>query len=74
MPSVFVFLLIALPWLNPFASAPTPAVAPLLFSWACAALLLGVWGCGRGRPNAVPWVSVTAWAWLAAGLASSLIG
>ncbi|MDP1565721.1 MAG: Wzy polymerase domain-containing protein [Polaromonas sp.] len=74
MPSVFVFLLIALPWLNPFASAPTPAVVPLLFSWACAALLLGVWGCGRGRPNALPWVSVTACAWLAAGLASSLIG
>jgi O-antigen ligase len=70
MPLIAVFLLIALPWLNPFASAPKPAAVPLLFSWGCATLLVAVWGCGRHRS----WVSVTAWAWLAAGVASSLIG
>lgn len=64
-----VFLLIALPWLNPLASGPTPATLPLLFSWACAAALLGVWRHGAGR-----WMSVAAWAWLAAGLISSVIG
>ncbi|MCZ8254643.1 MAG: Wzy polymerase domain-containing protein [Polaromonas sp.] len=64
-----VFLLIALPWLNPFASGPTPAALPLLFSWACAAVLLGMWRHGAGR-----WVPVAAWAWLVAGLLSSVIG
>ncbi|WP_096666121.1 PglL family O-oligosaccharyltransferase [Polaromonas sp. AET17H-212] len=73
MPSIFRFLLIALPWLNPFAPVPAPAVVPLLFTWTCISLLLGVRGCGRDRLCG-RWVSVTAWAWLAAGLASSLIG
>ena len=34
------FVFIALPWLNPFSPGPTPSVAPLLVSWACAAALL----------------------------------
>ncbi len=75
MPSIFVFLLVALPWLNPFATAPTPAAVPLLFSLACAALLWGMWGCGRDRSSdGARWVSVTAGAWLAAGVVSALIG
>src|SRR5688572_5398968 len=69
MPLIPVFLLIALPWLNPFAPAPSPAVMPLLFFWACAAALLGMW-----RHDARRWISVAAWAWLAAGLLSSVIG
>lgn len=74
MPSIPVYLLIALPWLNPFASAPTPAVVPLLFSWTCAALLLRVWDCGHDRLCAARGVSAIAGAWLAVGLVSSLIG
>ena len=35
-----VFVLIALPWLNPFSPGPTPSVVPLLVSWACAAALV----------------------------------
>lgn len=69
MPLIPVFLFIALPWLNPFAPAPSPAVMPLLFSWACAAALLGMW-----RHDTRRWISVAAWAWLATGLLSSVIG
>ena len=74
MPSIPVFVLIGLPWLNPVATGPTPAVVPLLFSWACAALLVGVWGWGHDRSPAGRGMSATAWAWLVAGLVSSLIG
>lgn len=58
-------LLIALPWLNPFASGPSAAVTPLLVSWFCAAVLLVLWQPGDWRLCAV--------AWVAAGLLSSLI-
>ena len=34
------FLLILLPWLNPFSPAPTASIEPLLMSWACASALL----------------------------------
>lgn len=69
MPLVPVLLFIALPWLNPFAPGPSPAIMPLLFSWACAAAFLGMW-----RHDPRRWISVAAWAWLAAGLLSSVIG
>jgi O-antigen ligase len=69
MPLIPVFLFIALPWLNPFSPGPSPAIMPLLFSWACAAALLGMW-----RHDPRRWISVAAWAWLAAGLLSSVIG
>lgn len=39
-PLAFPFLL--LPWLNPFASGPSPAVVPLLASIACAAVLVAL--------------------------------
>ena len=68
MISLLVFILVALPWLNPFTNGPTPAVWPLLFSWACAALLLGLWRSDGGR-----WRRAVAWAWLAAGLVSCVI-
>jgi O-antigen ligase len=74
MRSIVVFLFIVLPWLNPLAPGPTPSAVPLLFSWACAAALLGVWTCRPERLGAGRWVSVMAWAWLAAGLLSAVIG
>ena len=74
MPSIAVFILIALPWLNPFSPGPSSAVAPLLFSWACAAALLGMIGSVPGRPGAARWVEVTAGAWLAAALLSVGLG
>ena len=68
MISLFVFVLVALPWLNPLTTGPTPAVWPLLFSWACAALLLVLWRSNGGR-----WRHAVASAWLAAGLVSCVI-
>ncbi len=66
------FLLVTLPWLNPFSPGPTPAVVPLLFSWFCMALLLLVWtSTARRWPDAVRAVAI---AWLAAALLSALIG
>jgi hypothetical protein len=35
-------LMIALPWLNPFAPGPMPSAVPFLFAWACIAVLLGM--------------------------------
>ena len=68
------FLLIALPWLNPFTPGPSPAIVPLLFSWFCAAILLAL--SGRLLPHGQPksWLAEVAWAWLAAGLLSSAMG
>jgi O-antigen ligase len=36
---LLVFLCVLLPWLNPFAGGPSPAVVPLLVGWGCSALL-----------------------------------
>ena len=59
------FLFIALPWLNPFAVGPQPAVPQQLFAWSCVAGLLALWG-RRDPPIAQ--------AWLAAALGSTLLG
>ena len=69
-----VFFLVALPWLNPFAPGPSPAIVPLLFSWFCAAILLAL--SSRLLPNgqSKSWQPEVAWAWLAAGLLSSAMG
>ena len=75
MPSVAAFFLILLPWLNPFAPGPTPAAVPLLFAWACAAVLLG--SCCRVLPSRFlvgTLMPSVAWAWLVAGLLSSSMG
>ena len=68
------FVLIALPWLNPFAPGSSPAVVPLLFSWACVAALFGI---HRRTPDLTSnqrTVTVAATAWLAAGLLSCALG
>lgn len=74
MLNLVVFSLLFLPWLNPFAPGPSPAVAPLLFSWACAAALLGlrVWRVEVIAPARL--AAVVAGVWLLAGLASSSMG
>ncbi|MDR3454477.1 MAG: pilin glycosylation ligase domain-containing protein [Rhodoferax sp.] len=68
------FLLIALPWLNPFAPGSSPAAVPLLFSWACAAGLLALCSRLSNRDFCGRLVTTAAWAWLAAGLLSSVMG
>ena len=69
-----VFLLVALPWLNPFAPGPSPAIVPLLFSWFCAAILLALSGRLLPHGQLKSWPPEVAWAWLAAGLLSSAMG
>jgi O-antigen ligase len=66
MQPTVALLLIALPWLNPFAAGPTPAVAPWLSSVACGAFLLFV------RPWPTP--QTISSAWLLAALISSVVG
>lgn len=58
-------LLVALPWLNPFAYGPSPAVHPWLASMACAVglWLLAVSGGSSGRLRTLwPAVALIAWA------------
>jgi len=79
MPTLGVFCLLTLPWLNPFTFGPTPAVAPWLFSMACAGAVLGIGAAtggttayGMGRQQA--WVRAIAGAWLVAASISAVIG
>jgi hypothetical protein len=67
-------LFIALPWLNPFAAGPHPAAAQQLFTWACVAGLLAVWGRADRRASTGDRAPPIAQAWLAAALASVGLG
>ncbi len=74
MTHLVAFSLIVLPWLNPFASGPSPAVVPLLFSWACAAVLIGI---SWRSPDPIlnnQLTSAASTAWLTAGLVSCAMG
>ena len=67
MPVFATFLLISLPWLNPFSPGPSPAVVPWLVTLGCFALLLLL-------ATRVRLVEVAASAWLAAALLSAVMG
>ncbi len=65
-------LLVAMPWLMPFAPGPSPATVPLLFSWACGVLLLWLNWPGDGRSEPSDRLSqATTSAWLLAALVST---
>jgi O-antigen ligase len=69
---VALVLCLLFPWLNPFAPGPTPGMVPWLFSWFC---VFAVFASGVSSTfSAKRLVSVAAWAWLLAGLISSLAG
>ena len=79
--SVLVVLVMTLPWLNPLAPGPSPAVMPWLIALAAAASLLllasprAPVGPAIGVASfAGRWAGPTAWAWLLAGVLSSAIG
>jgi O-antigen ligase len=59
-----------LPWLNPFAPGPAPNVAPLMFAWACVAILLAVAALHRPENQPTRLSGVAAGAWLAAAVLS----
>ena len=65
-------LAIAAPWLNPFASGPSPPVQQWLFTGLCAAVLL-LW-LALQQPERGELARATASGWLLAALASSAIG
>ncbi len=78
--SVTMAIAMALPWLNPFAFGPSPAVVPWLVTLAiCAGLLLFSVlfsvsaGASAQASFAQRWTYPTAMAWLVAGLLSSAI-
>ena len=68
------FLLIALPWLNPFAPSPTSSVGSLLVSWFCAALLLGLCAVVPQRLTGGPLVRAIVLGWLVAAAVSAVMG
>lgn len=70
----FVFLSTALPWLNPFSFGPTSAVVPLLFSWFCLALLIGLAGATYPRGDWNMLTGTVALAWMFAATLSSVLG
>lgn len=71
----------ALPWLNPLALGPSPGVVPWLVTFA-ATVALVFYASLRTASHEMPpgssfaqrWARPVAWAWLVAGLVSSLIG
>ncbi len=79
--SITAFFLLTLPWLNPFAPGPSPPVVPWLVALMATGGLLGL-GAIRGIASRPPdettfaqrWAGPFAWAVVAAGLISSLMG
>jgi O-antigen ligase len=68
-----IFLMVTLPWLNPFAPGPSPATVPLIFCWVCVGGILGLcWGWFNSRTISLG--SALAWAWFISGLLSAMIG
>jgi len=59
-----------LPWLNPFAPGPAPNAAPLMFAWACVAILLWVAALYKPENSSVRLPGVVASAWLVAAALS----
>ena len=72
MATACIFLI--LPWINPLAPGPSPAVVPLIVSGACAAALLVLSMAFPGQFSGRRLVLMSAYAWLAAGLISAAIG
>jgi O-antigen ligase len=64
-----VLLVLMLPWLNPWASGPSPQVMPWLVTLICLAVVLGAISLGRAM-----WIPLIALAWLLAALLSSAMG
>lgn len=74
MPTLGIFCLLALPWLNPFTFGPTPAVGPWLFSMTCAGAVLVIGAVTRSCADGSGWSRTIAGAWLVAALISAVIG
>ncbi|HEY8908090.1 MAG TPA: polymerase, partial [Rhodoferax sp.] len=74
MPAIVTFILLSLPWLNPFSPGPTAQVMPLLFAWTCTAGVLLAFAVDRQRGENPQMVRAIVLAWLAAAGLSAAIG
>ena len=73
----FAALLLALPWLNPFAPGPMAAMVPWLVALGSLAGLMGVWAVwqpARQSGGTSGWAKAAACGWLWAGALSSAFG
>jgi hypothetical protein len=75
-----LILLITTPWVYPFAPGPSPAVLPRLVTFAAMACLLLIAAfktkvnvVGHDKEFAQLWARAAAWAWLFAGIISSMM-
>lgn len=71
---VATFILLILPWLNPFSPGPAAQVMPLLFAWTCTAGVLLAFAVDRQRGENPAMVRAIVLAWLAAAGLSAAIG
>ena len=74
MPAIATFILLSLPWLNPFSPGPAAQAMPLLFAWTCAAGVLLAFAFDRQRGENPPMVRAIVLAWAAAAGLSAAIG
>ena len=83
MQEVAVLVCLIFPWLNPFASGPSPAVMPWLISLAALSGIIAAasWQKYSNKADAIrgsscspQWVFLVVLGWLVAGIASSDIG
>jgi hypothetical protein len=81
MQSLVVSFFMALPWLNPLALGPSPGVVPWLVTFAATVALISYVSLRTASHEVAldasfgqRWARPVAWAWLIAGLASSLMG
>lgn len=66
-----MLVMLALPWLWPYTAGPTPNALPLMVSWACGFVVVGLWALGFTQGMRL--AELLARAWLAAALLSCLI-
>jgi len=74
MPAAVAFVLITLPWLNPFSPGPTAQTMPLLFAWICTAGVLLALALDPQRGENQRMLRAMTLAWGTAATLSAVIG
>lgn len=74
MTAIATFILITLPWLNPFSPGPTSQVMPLLFALACTAGVLGALAFDPQKGETQRMVRAVVLAFATAAALSAVIG
>lgn len=74
MSTTATFILLTLPWLNPFSSGPAAQAIPLLFAWTCTAGVLLAFAFDRQRGENPYMVRAIVLAWVTAAGLNAAIG